>query len=49
MKRFCMKIDLTSQGRENVLFLSSSMAAMTLHENALLQPGFALVEKALEF
>ena len=36
MKQFCMKIDLISQGRENVLFLPSSMAAMTSHENALL-------------
>ena len=35
MKQFCMKIDLISQGRENVLFLSSNMAAMTSHENAL--------------
>ena len=35
MKQFCMKIDLISQGRENVLFLPSSMAAMTSHENAL--------------
>ena len=29
-----MKIDLISQGRENVLFLPSNMAAMTSHENA---------------
>ena len=36
MKQFCMKIDLISQGRENVLFLSSNMAAMTSHENSLL-------------
>ena len=36
MKQFCMKIDLISQGRENVLFLPSNMAAMTSHENALL-------------
>ena len=35
MKQICMKIDL-SQGRENVLFLLSNMAAMTSHENALL-------------
>ena len=35
MKQFCMKIDLISQGRENVLFLPSNMAAMTSHENAL--------------
>ena len=35
MKQFCMKIDLISQVRENVLFLSSNMAAMTSHENAL--------------
>ena len=35
MKHFCMKIDLISQGRENVLFLPSKMAAMTSHENAL--------------
>ena len=34
MKQFCMKIDLISQGRENVLFLRSNMAAMTSHENA---------------
>ena len=35
MKQFCMKIDLISQWRENVLFLPSNMAAMTSHENAL--------------
>ena len=35
MKQFCMKIDLISQRRENVLFLPSNMAAMTLLENAL--------------
>ena len=35
MKQFCMKINLISQGRENVLFLPSSMAAMMSHENAL--------------
>ena len=35
MKQFCMKIDLISQRRENVLFLPSNMAAMTSHENAL--------------
>ena len=35
IKQFCMKIDLISQGRENVLFLPSNMAAMTSHENAL--------------
>ena len=35
MKQFCMKKDLIYQGRENVLFLSSNMAAMTSHENAL--------------
>ena len=34
-----MKIYLISQGRENVLFLPSNMAAMTSHENALIQ-GF---------
>ena len=34
MKQFCMKIDLISQRRENVLFLPSNMAAMTSHENA---------------
>ena len=28
MKQFCMKIDLISQRRENVLFLPSNMAAM---------------------
>ena len=28
MKQFCMKIDLISQGRENVLFLPSNMTAM---------------------
>ena len=28
------KIDRISQGRENVLFLPSNMAAMTSHENA---------------
>ena len=36
IKQFCMKIDLISQRRENVLFLPSSMAAMTSHENVLL-------------
>ena len=36
MKQFWVKIDLISQGRENVLFLPSNMAAMTSHENALL-------------
>ena len=36
MKQFCMKIDLISQRRENVLFLPSNMAVMTSHENALL-------------
>ena len=36
MKQFCMKIDLISQGRENVLFLPSNMAAMTSYESALL-------------
>ena len=35
MKQFCMKIDLISPGRGNVLFLPSSMAVMTSHENAL--------------
>ena len=30
---FCMKIYLISQGRENVLFLPSNLAAMTSHEN----------------
>ena len=30
-----MKIDLISQGRENVLFLPSNMAAIMSHENAL--------------
>ena len=35
MKQFCMKIDLISQGRENVVFLPSNMAAMTSHEDAL--------------
>ena len=35
MKQFCTKIYLISQGRENVLFLPSNMAAMTSHENAL--------------
>ena len=35
MKQFCMKIDLISQGRENVLLLPSNMAAMTSNENAL--------------
>ena len=34
MKQFCMKINLISQGRENVLFLPSNMAAMRSHENA---------------
>ena len=37
LKQFCMKIDLISQGRENVEFLPSNMAAMTSHENALYQ------------
>ena len=32
MKQFCMKIDLISQGRENVLFLPSNVAALTSHE-----------------
>ena len=36
MKQFCMKIDLISQRRENVLLLPSNMAAMTSHENTLL-------------
>ena len=36
MNQFRMKIDLISQRRQNVLFLPSSMAARTLHENALL-------------
>ena len=35
MKQFCMKIDLISQRKENVLFLPLYMAAMTSHENAL--------------
>ena len=35
MKQFCMKIDLISQRRENVLFLPSNMAAMTSLENVL--------------
>ena len=35
MKQFCMKIDLISQRRENVLFLPSNMAAMTSHENVI--------------
>ena len=35
MKQFCMKIDLISQRRENVLVLPSNMVAMTKHENAL--------------
>ena len=35
MNQFCMKIDLISQGRENVLFLPSYMALMTSRENAL--------------
>ena len=30
-----MEIDLISQGRENVLFSPSNMAAVTSHENAL--------------
>ena len=35
MKQFCMKIDLISQERENVLFLPSNMEAMSWsHENA---------------
>ena len=34
MKQFCMKIDLISQRRENVLLLPSNMAMMS-HENAL--------------
>ena len=32
-----MKIDLISQGRENVLFLPSNMAAMTSHEKLAYQ------------
>ena len=35
MKQFCMKIDLISQRRENILFLPSNMAAVTSHKNAL--------------
>ena len=35
MKEFCVKIDLITQGRENVPFLPSNMAAMTSHENIL--------------
>ena len=35
MKQFCMKIYLISEGRENVLFMPSSMAAMTSRQNAL--------------
>ena len=35
MKQFGIKIDLISQARGNVLFLPSSMAAMTSHENVL--------------
>ena len=31
MKQFCMKIDVISQRRENVLFLPSNMAAMASH------------------
>ena len=38
MKQFCMKIDLISLRRENVLFLPSNMAAMASHENALYWP-----------
>ena len=38
MKQFCMKIDLISQGRENVLFLPSNMTAMTSHANASRRP-----------
>ena len=34
MEQFCMKIDLIPQGRENVLFLPSNMAAMMSHEKA---------------
>ena len=37
MKQFCMKIDLISQERENVLFLPSNMETMRSHENALYQ------------
>ena len=36
MKQFCMKIDLISQRRENLLLLPSNMVAMRSHENALL-------------
>ena len=32
MKQFCMKVDLISQRRENVLFSPSNMAAMTSQE-----------------
>ena len=35
MKQFCMKIDLISQRRENVLVLPSNMAAMTSHDVTL--------------
>ena len=35
MKQFCMKIDLISLERENVLFLPSNMVAMTSDENSL--------------
>ena len=43
MKQFCMKIDLISQERENVLFLPSNMAAMMSHENALLKLRFKTI------
>ena len=52
MKQFCMKIDLISQRRENVLFLPCNMATMTSHENALfwsLSGIFFLREPHLDF
>ena len=49
MKQFYMKIDLISQGRENVLFLPSNMVAMTSHENAPLRGFRKLCQNMLNF
>ena len=52
MKQFCLKIDLISHRRENVLFLPSNMATMTSHENALYQypeSSIFLIKKWVSF
>ena len=43
MKEFCMKIGPISQGKENVLFLPSNLAAMASHENALIPYSPSLI------